>query len=80
MVAALLLAFWFLLGQVDQASAPPPTATTVGDAAAPPRPAPGPPAPPVFDWFFFGLVASIAIILPLALIARRRLRPPDEPC
>ena len=77
-VAALLLAFWFLLRQVDQSSAPPPTATTARDVAPPPRPAPGPPAPPVFDWFFFGLIASIAIILPLALIARRRLRPPDD--
>jgi hypothetical protein len=82
-VAALLLAFWLLLRQVDQSSAPPPTAATARDLAPPPRPAPGPVAPPVFDWFFFGLIASIAIILPLALIARRRLHPlgdflPDE--
>ena len=77
-VAALLLAFWFLLGQVDHYSAPPPTATTARHAAPLPRPPPGPPAPPVFDWFFFGLVASIAVILPLVLIARRRLRAPDD--
>ena len=77
-VAALLLAFWFLLGQVDHYSAPPPTATTARHAAPLPRPPPGPPAPPIFDWFFFGLVASIAVILPLVLIARRRLRAPDD--
>ena len=31
---ALVIAFWFLLGQADQAQPPPPSATTVGDAAA----------------------------------------------
>ena len=77
-VAALLLAIWFLLGRVYDSSVPPPTATTARHAVPLPRPAPGPPAPPVFNWFFFGLVASIAVIVPLALIARRRLRAPDD--
>ena len=78
-VAALLLAFWFLLGQVDQSSAPPPTATTARRRRCRClRPAPRPPAPPVFDWFLFGLAASIAVIVPLALIARRRLRATDD--
>ena len=77
--AALLLAFWFLLEQADQA-APPPLSATIGDAAVPPpvEPRPSPSAPPVFDWFLFGLVASVAVVLPLALIARRRLRTADE--
>ena len=31
-----------------------------------------------FDWFLFGLVASIAVVVPLALIARRRLGVTDD--
>jgi len=77
-VAALLLAIWFLLGRVYDSSVPPPTATTARHVPPPARPVPGPPAPPVFDWFFFALLASIAVVLPLALIARRRLRAPDD--
>jgi hypothetical protein len=78
-VLALVIAFWFLLGQVDQAQVPPPGATSVGDATAlPPFEVP-PSAPPVFSWFLFGLAASIAVVVPLALIARRRRRVTDEP-
>ena len=44
-----------------------------GDAGVPPQPEPVPSAPAVFDWFLFGLVASIVVVLPLALLARRRL-------
>ena len=77
-VAVLLLAIWFLLGRAYDSSVPPPTATTARRVSPPARPLPGPPAPPVFDWFFFALLASIAVVLPLALIARRRLRAPDD--
>jgi hypothetical protein len=77
-VVALVIAFWFLLEQADQAL-PPPTsgATTIGDAGVVPPPEPPPSAPPAFDWFLFGLVASIAVVLPVALLARRRLTVPD---
>ena len=77
-VLALLLAFWFLLEQADDAPPPTLSATVIGETVAPPPVAPTPSAPPVFDWFLFGLVASIAIILPIALLARRRLRVTDD--
>ncbi len=72
------LAFWFLLGQADPAAATADvTPTTIGDAGVLPPPEPPPSAPPVFDWFLVGLVASIAVVLPLGLVARRRLRVAD---
>jgi hypothetical protein len=76
--SVLLLAFWFLLGQADSVQPPPLITATVRDVPPLPPTTPSPTAPPVFDWFLFGLVASIAVILPLGLIARRRLRVSDE--
>jgi hypothetical protein len=77
-VVALLIAFWFLFGQADQALPPPPPgATTIGDAGVLRPPEPSPSAPPAFDWFLLGLVASIAVVVPVALLARRRLTVPD---
>jgi hypothetical protein len=38
---------------------------------------PRPSAPPAFDWFLVGLIASVAVVLPLGLLARRRLRMTD---
>ena len=76
--AALLLAIWFLLGRAYDTSVPPPPSTTGRPVPLPPRPAPGSPAPAVFDWFFFALLASIAVVLPLAVIARRRRRASDD--
>jgi hypothetical protein len=77
-VVALVIAFWFLLEQADLAQPPPSSgATTIGDAGVLPPPEPPPSAPPAFDWFLFGLVASIVIVLPVALLARRRLRVTD---
>ncbi len=73
-LALLVTAFWFLLEQADLAQQPPPLPrTATGDAGVPPQPEPVPSAPAVFDWFLFGLVASIVVVLPLALLARRRL-------
>ena len=76
-VVLLALAFWFLLEQADVAQPPPLSPTTIGDADIVPPPEPPPSASPAFDWFLFGLVASIAVILPLGLVARRRLRVDD---
>jgi hypothetical protein len=76
-VVAFVIAFWFLLEQADLAPPPPSGATTIGDAGALPPPEPPPSAPPAFGWFLFGLVASIVIVLPVALLARRRLRVTD---
>ena len=56
---------------------PSPGATTTGDAGVLPSPDPPPSAPPSFDWFLFGLIASIAVVLPLSLVARHRLRVAD---
>ena len=78
LLVTLLIAFWALLGQADSAQPPPPGAATVGDVPALPPTGPSPTASPVFDWFIFGLVASIAVIVPLALITRRRLRVSDD--
>ena len=72
-VVALVIAFWFLLEQADLAR-PSPSATTTGDAGVLPSPDPPPSAPPAFDWFLFGLIASSAAVLPLSLVARHRLR------
>ncbi len=77
-VVALVIAFWFLLEQADLAEPPPSRATTIGDRGVLPSPEPPPSAPPVFDWFFFGLVASIVIVLPVAVLARHRLRVTDS--
>jgi hypothetical protein len=77
-LVALVIAFWFLLGQANQAQ-PPPSATTIGDAPALPRSEASPSAPPVFDWFLLGLVVSVAVVVPLALIARRRRWGTEEP-
>ena len=74
----LVIAFWFLLGQADPAQ-PPPQSGTAERAGIPPSQNPSPATAPVFDWFLVGLVGSIAVLLPLALIARRRLRVTDEP-
>jgi hypothetical protein len=78
-VVVLALASWFLLEQVNQTQPPPPPlrTTTLGNAGALPSPDPPPSAPAAFDWFFFGLIASGAVVLPLALVARRRLRVTD---
>ena len=79
-VAVLVIAFWFLLEQANQAQPPPLRATTLGNAGVLPSPDPppsAPSAPPVFDWFLFGLIASSAVVLPLGLVARRRLRVAD---
>jgi hypothetical protein len=75
-VVLLAVAFWFLLEQADLAQ-PSPSATTTGDAGVLPSPDPPPSAPPAFDWFLFGLIASIAVVLPLSLVARHRLRVAD---
>lgn len=77
-VVALVIVFWFLLEQADVAQPPPSSgATTIGDAGVLPSPDPSPSAPAAFDWFFLGLIASIVIVLPVALLARRRLRVTD---
>jgi hypothetical protein len=73
-IVALVLAVWFLLGQADPVPPPLPIPTTTGAAGVLPPPQPSPSASPAFDWFLVGLVASIAVVLPLALVARRRLR------
>lgn len=71
-VAVLVLTFWFLLEQGNVAQ-PPPTFTTSGGAVvAPAAKSPLKTTPPAFDWFVFGLIASIAVVLPVALVARRR--------
>jgi hypothetical protein len=76
-VLALILVFWFLLEQADQVQPPPllPSSTTGGSAVPPVQPRPS--APPAFDWFLVGLIASVAVVLPLGLLARRRLRMTD---
>jgi hypothetical protein len=76
-VLALILVFWFLLEQADQVQPPPllPSSTTGGSAVPPVQPPPS--APPAFDWFLVGLIASVAVVLPLCLLARRRLRMTD---
>jgi hypothetical protein len=76
-VAVLVAAFWFLLGQADSVQVPPLSGTASDDPSALPKPAPPSSAPPVLDWFFVALVASTAVVLPLALIVRRRLRVAD---
>ena len=75
-VVVLALASWFLLEQANQAQPPPPPlrTTTLGNAGVVPPVEPPPPASRAFDWFLFGLVASIAVVLPFGLVARRRLR------
>jgi hypothetical protein len=78
-VVVLVIAFWFLLEQADLAQPPPSSgATTIGDAGVPSPAEPSPSAPPAFDWFLLGLVGSIVIVLPVALLARRRLRVTDS--
>ena len=73
-VVALVIAFWLLFEQADLALPPPSSgATTTGDAGVLPPPEPPSSAPPAFGWFLFGLVASSAVVLPVALLARRRL-------
>ena len=72
-VIALVVAFRFLLEQANVAQLPP--VATTGDAGAPPlpgRPHSASSASPVFDWFLFGLIVSLAVVAPVALIARRR--------
>jgi Domain of unknown function (DUF4129) len=78
-VIALVIAFRFLLEQANVTEPLPPVATT-GDAVPPlsGRADPASSASPAFDWFLFGLIASIAVVAPVALIARRRGRVPDE--
>jgi len=76
-VVVLVVAFWFLLGQADPAQPPPTNGTTLGDAGALPASEPPSSAPPAFDWFLFGLIASSAVVLPLSLVARHRLRVAD---
>jgi hypothetical protein len=77
-VLALILVFWFLLEQADVVPPPPlPNATTVGGAGALPPAEPPPSASSAFDWFLVGLIASIVVVLPLGLLARRRLRVAD---
>jgi hypothetical protein len=78
-VLALIAIFWFLLSDSSQPplqGAPPvaprpdlPPATGASDSL-----------PHAFHWFVFGLIASVAIILPLALIAyfRQRETEPEE--
>jgi hypothetical protein len=73
-VVALVIAFWLLFEQADLALPPPSSGvTTTGDAGVLPPPEPPSSAPPAFGWFLFGLVASSAVVLPVALLARRRL-------
>jgi hypothetical protein len=77
-VLALILVFWFLLEQADVVQPPPlPNATTVGGAGALPPAEPPPSASSAFDWFLVGLIASMAVVLPLGLLARRRHRVAD---
>lgn len=76
--AVLVLAISFLLGQAAPGDpSPSVTTTTTGGAGAVPSSGPSPSAPPVFGWFLVGLIASAAIVLPLGLVVRRRLRPAD---
>jgi hypothetical protein len=77
-IVVLVLAFWFLLEQADQVVAPPPQAATIGDTAGLPPKTPAPSVSRAFDWFLVALVASIAVILPLSLLARRSLRRADD--
>ena len=72
-VVVLALPFWFLLERANLAQPPPPITTPLGNTGAVRPVEPSSPAPRAFDWFLFGLVASIAVVLPLALVARRRL-------
>jgi hypothetical protein len=80
-VIALAIAFRFLLGQANVAQPLPPAAITggAGDPPSPGRPHPASSASPAFDWFLFGLIASIAVVVPVALLARRRGWGTDEP-
>jgi hypothetical protein len=77
MFVVLVGAFWFLLGQAESIQLPPTSGETVADAGVLPKPEPRSSAPAAFDWFFFALIASIAIVLPLALVARHRRRVSD---
>ncbi len=43
-------------------------------AFTPVESAASPSASPAFDWFLFGLIGSVAVGMPLALVARHRLR------
>jgi hypothetical protein len=79
-VVALVIVFWFLLQQADSAQPPPPpSVSTIRDVTALPPSEPLPSASPVFNWFLIGLAASIAVVVPLALIARRRRQMTDGP-
>ena len=74
-IVAFVIVFWFLLEQADRAQQPPsPAAAPIETTGVLPRPEPASSVPRAFDWFLFGLVASTAIVLPVALLARRRLR------
>jgi hypothetical protein len=78
MAAVLVGAFWFLLGQAEPVQPPPTSGETIAGAGVLPKPEPPPSAPAVFTWFFFALIASIAIVLPLAVVARHRRRVSDS--
>jgi hypothetical protein len=77
-VAFLAVVFSFLLGQADMTQSPPPVTPTTGDVGALPPPGPPPPVSPAFHWFVLGLAASIAVVVPLGLVVRHRLRPIDS--
>lgn len=78
-LAVVLLAatFWFLLEQGNEAQPPPRPGATSGATGVAPGPEPAPSASPAFDWFLLGLVGSLAVVVPLAVLARRRLAAPD---
>lgn len=77
-IVVLVIAFWFLLEQAtDLGDNGAPGGPLPGDAGVLPSPDPPPSAPPALDWFLVGLIASIAVVLPLSLVARHRLRVAD---
>ena len=75
MVAFLAIAFWFLLGNGNMTQLPPPVTTTNAAADVVPRPPTRPrPSRRSSSWFLLALAASIAVVVPLGLVARRRLQ------
>lgn len=77
-LAVLVAAFWVLLGQADPAETLPTSGEAIGGAGALPEPeTSSPSAPAALDWFFVALIASTAIVLPLAFVVRRRRRVTD---
>jgi hypothetical protein len=75
-LGGLVAALYFLLGRVGTVEPPTPGGVGAGTGAGPSLPPPGPASPvsPIFHWFVLGLLASTAILVPVALVARHMLR------